>query len=125
MDKNKNLYEAAMRQWGEMAEHYGYDKPPPENAAKAMNEILLAKDESEGLRAFQRAKEICLVSILSAWAKGRIPGPESVLNLEKRAKKAESLAKMLAEKGMDEASKGQLQRAQALRDRIKELMVDV
>lgn len=119
---NSEFHASVMQHWETLAEHYGYEKPVPANVQRAMQAILDAPTAEECKVAAERAKEISLVAILSAWAKGKISGPESVLNLEKRAKKADSLAKMLMEKGMTEAADGQRARAQEIRQRIKELL---
>lgn len=119
---NTELHALAMQHWEAMAEHYGYEKPPPANVQRAMQAILDAPTPEASRQATERAKEIGLVAILSAWAKGKISGPESVLNLEKKAKKADSLAKMLLEKGMVELANSQKARAEQMRARIKELL---
>lgn len=121
----KQIHDNFQQHWSELAEHYGYDKPAPPNVVRAMDHILKAEDEATAMQAFVRAKEIALVAILSAWAKGRISGPESVLNLEKRAKKADSLARMLADKGLEEAAQSQRERAKGIRERIKEISQEV
>ena len=121
----KQIHENFQQHWADLAEHYGYDKPAPPNVVRAMDQILNADNEATAMNAFAKAKEIALVAILSAWAKGRIPGPESVLNLEKRAKKADSLARMLADKGLEEAAQSQRERAKSIRERIREITQEV
>lgn len=121
----RQIHENFQQHWAELAEHYGYDKPAPPNVVRAMDHILNADNEAAAMEAFGKAKEIALVAILSAWAKGRIPGPESVLNLEKRAKKADSLARMLEEKGLQDAAQSQKERAKSIRERISEISKEV
>lgn len=115
------MHQSAIQHWEKLAEHYGYDKPMPANVQRALQAILDAPTADAAHAAVARAKEVAFVAILSAWAKGKISGPESILNLEKRAKKAESLAKMLSEKGMLESANNQKARAEEFRARIKEL----
>lgn len=121
-EMNQEMYARAMQKWVALAEHYGYEKPVPENVDRCMKAILDAPDLSTASKALERAEHVALVAILAAWAKGRIPGPESVLNLERRAKKAESLAKMLEEKGQVESANNQRARALEMRDKIKNLL---
>lgn len=98
------------------AAHYGLPKEDiPERYHQRLSDILSSKDYEEARLAANKVWDNFFVCVLSMWAKKEIPGPKTPESLEKKARQAESLAKMLVNKGDDDAAKKQLKKAEAFR----------
>lgn len=114
----RQMYKDLEQHWIEQADHYGYDMDRPDHVTLKMQAVLGASDVAEAEHRTRRAKSTMQTSILAAWAKGKIPGPASELNLERQIKKAESLVAMLEAKGQLDAARGQSNRADSLRESL-------
>lgn len=120
-EMKKALYSGARDDWEQMADHYGYEDPVPDHVQRKLQAIMGAVDAETATAAVRRARDSMLTHILACWARGRITGPESVTNFERRAKKAESLARMLEEKGLDDQAATQWRRAEDLQEKALKL----
>lgn len=100
--------------WTDLVEYYQHPPEMPENVKLCYDSILQAKDLDEVAAVAERCQQKMQVMVLGAWARKRIPGPKTEANLEKQAKSAEGLAKMLESKGHAEAAERQRARATAL-----------
>jgi hypothetical protein len=116
------LYNEAVAYWKENCAYYGSDGNRPPNVQKRMQAILGAVDLETAETALQKAKGTCLMSLLAAWCRNQIPGPDSWENWEKKAKNALSLSKMLEKKDNMPAARSQyikyeeyLEKAEALK----------
>ena len=98
------------------AEHYGLpEEDIPDRYHQQLSDILKATDYEEARISASKVWDKFFICVLSMWAKKEIPGPKTPENLEKRARQAESLAKMLVNKGNDEAAQKQFKKAEAFR----------
>lgn len=91
-----------------MSIHYGLpaNEIPERNLAK-LSLVLSSKSYDEARDLAAKAYDSMFVCVLSMWAKKEIPGPTTPESLEKKAKQAEGLARMLENKGGDDAAKKQ------------------
>lgn len=118
----EDLYRQGQAYWDEEAEQYGWDDPEqPENVVRRLQGILGARTREEASQALLKARGTIQVMILGAWARGRIPGPTTEQSVERRVKRAESLASMLEKKGQLEAAERQWARASQLRIQLEEI----
>jgi hypothetical protein len=120
----KRLEKATRRACQLMAAQYGVEKglPLPENIETRLGRMLDPGETDAWVNAaVNKIPAAMEIGLLSAWAQGKIDGPETVDSLEQRARSADGLAKMLAKKGQDEAANKQRARAKELRDRKEKL----
>lgn len=118
----EELYRQGQAHWDEEAERYGWDDPEqPPNVTKRLQAVLDAPSMPMAREALQKAKQTMQVMILGAWARGRIQGPTTEQSVERRIKRAESLASMLERKGQAEAAQRQWERAAKLREQLDEV----
>lgn len=90
----------------------------------ALYEAILDADTLPvGLAAAESAKKSAETWLLSEWGAGKIRGKPTVHSIEREAKSAEGLAKMLSAKGQQDAADRQLERAAELRDEAANLRV--
>jgi hypothetical protein len=115
----KGLCQRLEAYWVEEAEYYGWDMERPEVVTQKFQAVLRAVDRPTAEDLSRRARDTAQVMILGAWARKRIPGPLSVHSLERSIKKAESLAKMLENKGDSDGAESQLRRAADLRGQLE------
>jgi hypothetical protein len=105
-----------------MAEHYGLpENDIPQRNLNKLALVLGAKTHDEAALLAKGALDSFFITVLWMWAKKMIPGPTTRESLEKGAKQADSLAKMLENKGHDDAAKKQRARAAKLRKEANEL----
>ena len=97
-----------------MGDEYSLEEVP-ENVQAALKAIL--RDTWPVIKA-EAALMKMETACLAAWARGEIDGPDSIVALERRAKQADSLAKMMDKKDNPKGAKKQRERAAALRGRI-------
>ena len=91
-----------------MAIHYGLPQSDiPERNWFKLTQVLTSKSFDEARDLATKAYDSMFVCVLSMWAKKEIPGPTTPESLEKKAKQAEGLARMLEKKGEDDAAKKQ------------------
>lgn len=117
----RSFFDQAMKNWDEQAEHYGYEESKPDHVRLKIQSILGAVDLEQARLLTLKAIQATQVSILAAWASGRIEGPISIRSLEKKIRSAESLVGMLREKGLHEQALTQVDRAARLRDQLEDL----
>lgn len=110
----KRTQKEVKQYWDDLVEHYQHPPEMPENVKLCYDSILQAKDLDEVAAIAERCQQKMQVMVLGAWARKRIPGPKTEANLEKQAKSAEGLAKMLEGKGHAAAAERQRERAAAL-----------
>ena len=90
------------------AAHYGLPEADiPDRYYQKLALVLNAKDYEEAGQLANKAWDSFFICVLSMWAKKEIPGPTTPESLEKKAKQAEGLARMLEKKGDDDAAKKQ------------------
>jgi hypothetical protein len=111
VNDNGIYFERAQAYWQELVEHYEYDLDRPFHVETKFQAILGAPDSATALDLVKKAQDAALLSVLAAWAAGRIDGPTNERTLEKRIKRAESLANMLDRKGQLDAADRQRERA--------------
>lgn len=73
-------------------------------------------EHPDSTQVFDKAKESIESCVLTMWAKGFITPMPKGEQIERAARKAESLASMLTSKGNEEAAARQLERAKAIRE---------
>lgn len=82
--------------------------------------ILAAETDVAMQAAAKKARDSALTFYLSAWAQKRIPGKITEQNVDQKAKKAESLADHLDSLGQHDQAERQRERAQKLRDLVRD-----
>lgn len=105
-----------------MAEQYGL--PPddiPERNLRKLALVAGAKTYDEAADLAKKAKDSLFLCVLVMWGKKQIPGPTTIESLERDAKKADGLARMLEDKGNDDAAKKQRKKADELRKQADKL----
>jgi hypothetical protein len=100
--------------------YYGVDEIP-ERVILKLDKVLGEKDDTKAREFAHRAWKSMEMFCLAAWARGRAPGPPTRENIERRARNAESLAKMLEAKDQPIAAAKQRQRAVGLRSQLTHL----
>jgi hypothetical protein len=98
-------------------EYYGLDEVP-ERILLKLDKVVTEKDDAKARDLARRAWKSMEICCLAAWARGRTPGPPTRENIERRARNAESLAKMLEAKDQPSAAVKQRQRAADLRSQL-------
>lgn len=100
--------------------YYGVDEIP-ERVVLKLDKVIVEKDD-EKARGFAHHAWKCMeMHCLAAWARGKAPGPPTRENLERRAKRAESLVSMLESKDQPIAAEKQRRRAAELRSHLTQL----
>lgn len=116
------LHAQGQRDIKKMAEHYRYPVDDiDERIWQSLDRVLHAKDITEGYELLKKAIDKFDIHCLASWSRGKIKGPASEAALEREAKQAESLSKLLREKVGDEAADKQLERASTIRSEAKKL----
>lgn len=104
---------------------YGLQAWPDEIMMPRMAAILNAVDAETAGKAVKRALDRMQTHLWALWAAGRISGPVNKLNVEVKAKKAESLARYLESIGQDEQAAKQWERAEKIRNSVEGANEDV
>jgi hypothetical protein len=113
LEYNKSVFKDTAAKLQAMGEEYGLEHAP-ENVKRALKDILTSEyPDIKSASALMKMEMACL----AAWSRGEIDGPDSVESLERRAKQAESLAKMMDKKDNPKGAKKQRDRAAVLRER--------
>lgn len=112
----KGIVEQTKARMLSTATHYGLpEEDIPDRYYQQLSEVLKATDYEDARLIANKVWDKFFICVLSMWAKKEIPGPKTPESLEKRAKQAESLARMLENKGDDVAAKKQFKKAEAFR----------
>lgn len=90
----------------ELAEQYGA-KSLPDRILKKIDLIKSAQTLDEAVFLSKKSMDSAHTHILASWAKGEIPGIITSHTIDKRIKRAESLIKMLDDKGLDDQANQQ------------------
>jgi hypothetical protein len=110
------LHQEGQRRILELAAHYRFPVEDIDDRIwQALDKVLAAPDSAEATVRLKTAVDKFDMHCLGSWAKGKIKGPMSQESLEKEAKQAESLSKLLLNKDNEEAANKQLKRAERLR----------
>ena len=122
----QSVFEETENQMNEVADYYGLPRADieeriKEKARKVLEAATLSEAQELSKKAIDCLHTACLV--LAYYSK-RIPGPRTPEALEKKAKKAESLAKFQESRGNDEAAAKQRARAEKLKNDAKELRAE-
>jgi hypothetical protein len=112
--------ETASLECQSMIKQYGIKGDLFPNIKSRIEAIGDASTTEEAERLGSRVVNAMFAQCLAAWAEGRAAGPETPESLEVKAKKAESLAKMLLNKDDDAGAERQKKRAQELREKAKQ-----
>lgn len=110
----RELYREARTYWEEQADHYGWEDPMPDHMLNKAQRIMAAVDLETASQAVAKFKVSTEWAMLGAWSRRAISGPNTPESLARRAKRAESLAKMLDDKGLHEQAEQQRARARDL-----------
>jgi hypothetical protein len=123
----QSIIDETRRAFDELIETYspgGLDKrgnkvEVPERVQDTLRKVYRAsnKEAADVIRA--RARELMFYHLLQLWAQKKIYGPNTVRNIETRAKSAESWADRLEKEGKYEAAEVQRQKAIAIRATLK------
>ena len=119
-EKN-SLYQDVCLYWKTQAKYYGWTGDHPENIERRLQSILGAVDLETAEEAHRKTRGAMQFTFLAAWANSRIPGPDLPENWEKKAKRAESLAKMLDAKDDVEGAKRQYRKMEEYQERADKL----
>lgn len=115
------MYEEACAYWYKQCDYYGHDGDRPTNIQKRLQAILGAVDFETATIALEKTKAAALMSLLAAWTRNEIPGPDEPDNWEKKGRRATSVAKMLDKKDDIEGARSQYDRAEECFKRAEEL----
>ena len=108
---SKQLQKDTRRQVQELADQYGLEAIPA-NVEACL--LAIPKDPSPAYLATAALRKMEM-ACLAAMARGEVAGPDSPESLERRARQAEGLAKMLVKKEDPKAAARQLKRAESFR----------
>jgi hypothetical protein len=112
----KALMASTKQQMLEKAAYYGLPAESLEDRHwNKLKEVLLATDETDAHRRAAGAVDKVFITCLSAMSKGKIDGPTTPANLDKRADKADSLATFQEKLGHFDSAKKYSKRAELLR----------
>ena len=117
----KRLEAEVKAHWDELGDYYGFDEDRPPHIVNRICAMHVAVDLESAETAFGRIKQAMLIHILAQWAKGKADGPDKAETWEKKAKQAESLAKMLEKKDDIEGARKQYIRADGFRERAERM----
>jgi hypothetical protein len=116
----KDLTKTLESYWKDQCDYYGADDyEKPVHVEKRIQAVIGAVDLETADQAATKAKSVIEMHLLARWAAHRIPGPESYEACVKIAKKAESLAKFLESKDLDDQAATQYRRADEAWEKAK------
>ena len=118
MSFNRDIQKQAQKEVQALQEEYGLEEVP-ENVATCLASVT-ARGQKEPFAAAEAAVRKMEIACLAAWARGKVAGPDSPESLERRAKQAESLAKMFEKKDDRANQRKQLKRAEAFRKQAQD-----
>lgn len=109
------LFDEACQYWATQSKHYGHDGSRPLRIQGRLQAILAAPDLAAAQEALRKFRDSAFIYLMSEWKKHRIPGPDEPRNWEKKARQAQSLAKMFGRRG-------DLARAQIQQDKAEQYL---
>jgi hypothetical protein len=116
------IFTRAKQEMRDMADHYQMPWERLEDRHfEKLSRVLEAKSSKEADEQRGRAVFAVQMVSLACRQKGLIPGPKTVENFQKKAKGAESLAKLKEKQGNDKAAAKQRERAETLWAQAEEL----
>ena len=110
----KAIYSDTLKSMERLAAEYGLENIEQRHLDKAKY-ILMAKTFEELKLLKAKAESSLFIACLALWKAGKIPGPMTSDNLERKAKRADGIAKLQDTFGKPEAAEKQRQRADELR----------
>lgn len=113
MSFNRDIQKQAQKEVQALQEEYGLEGVP-ENVRLTLASVT-ARGTPDPTAAGEAAVRKMEIACLAAWARGKVAGPDSPESLERRAKQAESLAKMFEKKDDPKNAKKQRTRAEGFR----------
>lgn len=107
-------YEAAANKVRALAEHYGL-KGIPDRVWEFLARMKTAETTDEIADIARRGEEKMFIHCLSQWSKGMARGPITEESLRAEASKADNTARLLEQRGLEEAAGRHRARAERLR----------
>lgn len=99
--------------------HYGLTKFPSDALTKQMSALENVSTDAQAKAAYERVLDRLQIHLWFLWSTGKISGPITEHNVEKRATQATSLANYLESMGQYENAAKQRQRAEDIRNSLK------
>jgi hypothetical protein len=111
----RHLWERTVKRCEELRTYYGGQKDFEERIWNKIDRIYMANSAQEAEGYAKKAEDSYFFHLAAQWSAGKIPGPVTTANLEKKANSAEGLAKLLDRDGKAEKAEEYRAKAKAFR----------